>query len=732
MADNNSLNPNLRMIDKQHEPVINVLDILNAIYQYKWSVLLLSLIIMLLTILVVFSIEPVYRSTATIVVDQGQLSAVGIDKVYDDSNTKFGNHLALLQSRKLAKRVVEKLNLIDNPLFNPLLEKKPEESALSALKGLLFWKTRPDDVALPSQQDIYEDAVNFVLSITKAENNDGTIIEISAEYIEPELATIIANTLTDEYIASLLDKKNNLSVAVTQWINSRLAELKDTLQKSQYALQQYREEHNMIGTSASDTNSPKYNQLLQSTKLLLDAKIARKKIVNRYNQAKLLHEIGGWRGQLSLPEIANDPVVITYLLEEAKARTAVTKMQLRYGEKHPDMVVARLLFDSTTTRLEKQIKLIVETLNQKYQLALKEEQELLGIIDQEQNHIQSVKRKQFKMLELQQEVEANSALYDTFLARLKETLITSSQSNLDPSAQIVDRASLPTSPFKPNKKIIIFFMFILSLVLGTVLAIFLHMLDSRLKTVLDVEKQLHIPVIGSIPKYKKGSDSHTLAHLAMIDKGGPFAEAILSLRTSIVLAPYGHKSILVTSSRPGEGKTTVASSLALALAQIEKVLLIDMDLRKPTLASNFGLPLGSNGIANLLAGTASIDECIYKIEDDKIDIMPTGMAPPNPLSLLLSESCGTVISDLGSRYDRIIVDSPPVGAVSDPLVLSKIVDAVVYVINSGHTPSRLAQRSVGEILQNNASVLGAVINQVKYNKQLDYMTYYYGNDAEKT
>jgi capsular exopolysaccharide synthesis family protein len=209
------------------------------------------------------------------------------------------------------------------------------------------------------------------------------------------------------------------------------------------------------------------------------------------------------------------------------------------------------------------------------------------------------------------------------------------------------------------------------------------------------------------------------------DKDKNFSESIRTIRTGVVLSgiDHAHKVMVITSSIPGEGKSTVSANLAFALGQMEKVLLIDADLRRPTLAKNFDFPVGTPGLANLIAGTAKLDECIKHV--DGIDMMSAGTVPPNPLELLSSPRFAKALEVLKSKYERIIIDSPPTQAVSDAIVLSTFANSMLYVIKSDSTHIPMVEKGIGQLLQNNAPLNGIVLNQVDIKKAKKY-GYTYG------
>ncbi|MNC02931.1 Tyrosine-protein kinase ptk [compost metagenome] len=323
---------------------------------------------------------------------------------------------------------------------------------------------------------------------------------------------------------------------------------------------------------------------------------------------------------------------------------------------------------------------------------------------------------------MQREVEANRALYDTFMTRLKETAATSDLETAN--ARVVDQSVVPTQPIKPQKSLIISMAGILALMAGIGLSLLLEMLNNTFKGAEEVEAKLNLPVLGILPLVKNKHRSQ-IASLFSSNEDKSFSESIRTIRTSLVLSGMSdpHRILVVTSSIPGEGKSTVAANLAYAFGQMEKVLLVDADLRRPTLAKNFKFPVGTPGLANLIAGTAKVDECIKTIEG--IDMLCAGAVPPNPLELLSSERFTKLIEQLKDSYDRVIIDSPPIQAVSDATILAIHADAQIYVIKSESTSVPLARRGVGQLLQSNSPVTGVVLNQVDIKKAQKH-GYHYG------
>ncbi|MBP9217125.1 MAG: polysaccharide biosynthesis tyrosine autokinase [Agitococcus sp.] len=394
-----------------------------------------------------------------------------------------------------------------------------------------------------------------------------------------------------------------------------------------------------------------------------------------------------------------------------QAQFKVAEISQRYGEKHPALIQAQL----ELTEAQK-------AFNQAKEASIE------------------LSRKEFRFQELQREVQTNRNLYDTFFTRIKQA--NDSLELETANARVIDKAVVPSLPFKPRKSLLIALALVLSLMFGAMLAFLLDYLDSTFKGAEDVEDKLGVSMLGMVPMVKQKKKEST-ALLFLDDNQKSYAEAMRTVRTSVVLSGIDkpHKTIMLTSSMPSEGKSTSAINLAVAIGQMERVLLIDADLRKPTVAKVLNLPPHSPGLSNLVAGTATQEDCILHMEDANIDVLTSGLIPPNPSELLSSHKFADLLRKFAQEYDRVIIDSPPTLLVSDALVMSKVVDAVVYVIRSDVTAHQVARTGVNRLLAAKAPIIGVILNKVNmkkasqyygaYSSYYAYGGYVYGQDAKK-
>ncbi len=295
------------------------------------------------------------------------------------------------------------------------------------------------------------------------------------------------------------------------------------------------------------------------------------------------------------------------------------------------------------------------------------------------------------------------------------------------NSRIIDHAIIPKKPVKPKKKLIIIIVFILSLGLGIVLSFVNEALNTTIKTPEDVLLKLDTPLLGALPLLKLSKRNIDNPLLEFInDNRSTFSEAIRTIRTGVVLSGLDCKLkiALVTSSIPNEGKTTVSLNLAMSLGAMEKVLLIDADLRRPSIAKACHIE-SEDGLSSLVAGTAEFKDCVTSFPEWGIDVLPAGFIPPNPQELLGSKRLSAILQSLGKHYDRIIIDTAPTQAVSDALLLSKHANEVIYVVKAGETSYALAKAGIDKFKEINANVSGVILNHLDFNKAKKYSDDYY-------
>lgn len=724
---------------------IDLLKLWQTIWRRKWSIITLTFIVMMVTVLIVLSLTPIYRAATTLLIEQKQAKVVSIEQVYGmdgGGNEYLQTQFELLKARSLAERVVRELNLTVHPEFDPRQQPEPliNFSISDLISNLNIDKLIPG--LMPSDLEPTEDMIEekifeqvtqaFMKRISIEPQGKSQLVKVQVDMADPVLATRAANMLSSGFIESQLEASMEMSVSATTWMNSRMGELRTKLKEAEDVLQAYREKENLVDMGGVSAISAA--ELSATSDRMVDARRSRAEAESMYRQVQSMRN-AGWERLASVSAVLGDPLIQQFKTNEAKAKSKVEELSKRYGTRHPAMEAARTELAAAQASLRGQVEQVVAGIERNYQLAVANENSLRASVNANKAQIQDISRKEFKLRELQREVDSNRALYDTFLTRLKETAATSDLDSA--SARIVDRATIPTTPIKPKKALIVVLATFLAGLVGVGLVLLLEALNNTFKSTDEIENTLNLPVLGLLPLVDK-KDRSQVANLFNTDSNKSFSESIRTIRTSMVLSAIDeqHKTIVVTSSVPGEGKSTVAANLAFALGQMENVLLIDADMRRPTLAKNFSFPVGTPGLANLIAGTAKLEECIKNV--DGVDMLSAGAVPPNPLELLSSPRFSEVIGYLREKYDRVIIDSPPTQAVSDALVLGSLANSLIYVVRSDSTAKPLVIKGIGQLLQSNAPVTGIVLNQVDIKKAMKngynyggYYDYYGYSDSAK-
>jgi capsular exopolysaccharide synthesis family protein len=689
--------------------------------QRKWAIVGLAFTLSLVATLVVFAMKPVYSASTTILIESEQAKAVSIEEVYGlntGAKEYFLTQFEILKSRDLALKVIKELNLRNNSEFDPDIK---SDSLISFdLKSWLPMGPN-EELNLESMEAIKTASIlnQFVSQLTIMPIKNTQLVTVTFESTSPKMAATIANSLAKAYITSHLEAKLDATRQAATWLGERIEGLKSKLDTSEQKLQAYRDIEGLVDISGVKTLNEK--ELNEITSRFVEARRQRSSAENIYRQ------IGNLQNKspeelMSVPAVLQHKHIHSLQEQESAAKGDVANLAKRYGPRHPKMIAAKARLNTTEIELQKQALSVVTGIKKEYQVALNNEQDLKKQLAFSKSEVSEINKKEFRLRELDREVQTNRKLYDLFFTRTQET--NESGGFQSAHARVVDKALAPVKPIKPKKGLIIIIALILGGAIGVVIAFLLDTLDNTFKAPTDIQERLHKPLLGILPILSEKDGSPI-----QIYKKNPqsqFSEAVKTIRTGMVLSGIDtpHKITVITSTCPGEGKSTVSLNLTQSLAQMESVLLIDADMRRPTVAASFNLPQGSPGLSNLVAGTSPLERCLYK--QDGFDIIPAGVIPSNPLELISSKAFKEILVSLSEQYDRIIIDSAPVQAVSDPLILSTMADSIIYTIRANSTPYRAVAAGIARFTHSNLPLTGIVLNRVDTDSLEKYG---YGNDG---
>ena len=704
-----------------------------AILHYKWGIIGLGFILALMAGLLVFSMEPVYRATASIALESQEANVVSVEEVY---SLGAGNYqytqtqFEILKSRNLAERVVRRLELHKHPTILPD-EEKTEPWFDFDLKSLLPAREQEPPIQL-TQEELDEQAIQWItsdisgsLSVSPVEFS--FIVYISYESTNRELAAQIVNAVAEEFINGNLETRLSGTLQATDWLGERLADLKLNLRASEQALQDFRDQEGLVdvegvtGLGGAELRSLSH-RLEEVSKARIEAQNIKEEVQDMRNAST--------EQLMTIPAVLQHQLIRELKSEHVRSLRKVDELAKRYGVLHPKMIAAQSDLTAATKELNREVRKVVSGISREYEVALRNENQLRETWKSRKSEMQDFNRIEFQLEELQRDVDTNRQLYDIFFTRIKSVSETGGFEK--PHARVLDRALAPNYPVKPNKKLSIILAFMLGLMLGCGVAILLDILDNTISSPDDVQEKLGVALLGVVPKVKRDKKGgfeqfweNTQSH---------YAEAIRTIRTGIVLSGLDSpaKIILVTSTVQGEGKSTTALNLGAALGQMEKTLIIGGDLRRPSLARECSLAPNHQGLSHFVSGAAKLEDCIEYLSDMNVHVMPAGVIPPNPLEMISSKKFVASLQYLKERYQRIIIDSAPVQAVSDALILASYADSIIYVVNADSTSATLAQKGIASMQASNGNITGVVLNLVdskKAGKYYQFEDYYQADES---
>lgn len=708
----------------QPEERLDLVEYWRAISKRRWVIAGLTLLAAVIAMLVANGIRPVYRSTATILIEQGKSKVVSIEEVYSQGMIQreyYTTQVEILKSEDLARKVVQKLNLTTHPDYDPRQQQDSWYSRASS------WIGEPFQGEATSDPEVLKVAVaRFRGDLAVYLVRNSQLVQIVFQSHDRELAARVPNALAEAYIEGDLDARMAMTQKATDWLRERMGELKAKVDTSEKALQDFRDRERIVDVKGVALSGAS-RQLEELTRSLVEARQRRAEAESAYS---MVQQLRGGRAQAnyeSIPAVLRHPLVQRMKEQEADAERRLGDAAKRYGPEHPKMIQAKAEIETARENTRKQVEIVVGGLARDYEAAKSSELSIERALSQSKADIQSFNRKEFQLGVLEREVQQNRNLYDMFVNRLKET--SAAGGTQTTVARVVDPATPAAGPFAPNKSRIILATAVLTLIFSAILALLLDRISNTLNSTSEVEGRLAVPALGVLQKIKGFSKKGFVSELAFFnDTQSTFAEAVRTVRTSVLMSSLDdpHKVVVITSSVPEEGKTTLSFNLACALGQVKKVLLVDGDLRRPKIGRLVGRESKYMGLADLVAGQAQMAQCIFYDDRAGIHILPAGTVPPNPLELLSSRRFQDVITKLRESFDIVVIDSAPLQLVSDAQILSQFATSVIYVVKADSTPYQVAQNGLKKLRRVGAPVLGVVLNQLDLERAEKYHGEYSG------
>jgi succinoglycan biosynthesis transport protein ExoP len=701
---------------------LDLLEYWRSIAKRKWSIIGLALLVAVIAMLVAFSMRPTYRSTATLMIEQSKAKVVSIEEVYNSmggNREYFQTQVEIMKSRELARKVIERLKLTEHPDYDPRRNRAEGVSGLNPLSWFRVDEPLTDEDVLKSVVRAFQN--NLQVQPVRSSQ----LVQISFTAYDKELAARVPNTLAEVYVESDLEAKVKMTQKASAWLTEQMGELRQKLEGSERALQEYRERERIVDAKGVALSGAS-RALEEATTSLVSARAKRAEAESLFNQVQAAKQ-GRGASLESIPAVLRHPTVQKMKELEAEAERKLADASKRYGPEHPRMLQANAELASARDNVRRQIDIVVAGVAKEYEVAKANEQAIASALGQSKAEIQGLNRKEFQLGVLEREANANRQLYDMFVNRFKETNVAADlQSTV---ARVVDPATIPGVAYAPKKAQIVSIAAAVALIIGMMLSLLLDRVNNTINTAGEVEAKLGVPMLGYLQKMEGSGKKSLKTEMAFLsDSQSLFSESIRTIRTSVLMSAIDvqKRVIVITSSVPEEGKTTVSFNLACALAQVKRVLLIDADLRRPKIGRVLGLEKDSPGLSHLVAGVLPASECVRRHETGGFHILTAGFSPPNPLEVISSAKFAEVIEKFKDAFDIVLIDSPPVQLVSDAVVLSRLADTLLYVVKADSTPYPLARNGLKRLAMADAPILGVVLNQLDLERAEKYYGEYSG------
>jgi succinoglycan biosynthesis transport protein ExoP len=709
---------------------VHLLDYVKVLYKRRGTGITVFLLVVGGVTVYTFTATPIYEARTRLLIETEEQNVVNFKQVVDEDQTKadyYQTQYNILQSRALARRTLDDLKLWDKapfggPADDSLTIRKVIVGAPAAIAGLF---RRSDDKVAPNQIPGADETAaqsraidTFLSNLTVSPIRNSRLVDVKYDLPSPDLATRIINSLAKNYIEQNLEYKFMASKEASDWLGARLGEERKTVEAAEAKLQQYREQNDAI--SLTDRENITVQKLADLNAALTRAKTERIQKEAMYQQLQA--------SQADPARLDTFPAILTNVFiqqqkgELAELQRQYAQLSEKLGDKHPEIIKLKSAIQLSQTKLNGEIGKVVQSVRSEYQAVLAQENSLTAALNQQKGEALSMNRKAIDYGVLQRDVESSKQIYNSLLQRAKETGVAGAlkTSNI----RIVDPAERPRKPVSPQKRM----NELMALFGGTLLAcglvFFFEYLDSRLKTPDEIRAHLGLAHLGLLPALHQKDGSYPL-----LSAGIPanFSEAFRAFRTNVLFssAEEGARALVVTSTGPGEGKSMVAANLAISLAQAgQRVLMIDGDLRKPKGHEIFSLKQ-EPGLSNVLVGTGKASEAVKKTLIPGLWVLASGRTPPNPAELLGSQRFRDFLTSLKAHFDWIVVDTPPVMAVTDAALVAHHASGVIFVVGAEMTSRHAAKRALDQLERVNAKFVGAVLNRVDLERNAYYYSQYY-------
>ena len=703
---------------------VHLRDYLDVIFRRRWLIISFLMLTFISTLILTLASPKIYKASSSIEVSPQDQKVTKFEEVVATEvriQEFYQTQVDLLQNNELARRVIETLELAENPTVKEMLEGGGNPGLTARIKTWLKTiisseKEQEDSAEISAEAVKQQHLLKFIednLEISPKRNS--MLIGVSFTSPDRNLSKNVVNAFVEEFVRWNMEKKLEASQLARDFLMKQIDRAKISLEKAEEDLNRFGKQAGIVSLDAKLNSIYRQLEELNSALAVAETDLISKESV--YTQVSM-------DGLSHLPQVMANEVIGDLKAEYARLQSEYEDLAVTFHDEYPAVKALKTKMNSIGNRIKMEEQRVFLAIRNEYQSALKKVETMKDRVEKQKKLAIDLNERATQFKIMAREVETNKGIYQSLLERTKEieSMVGVSSSNI----HIVDKAMLPIKPFKPKVKLNLLLAIVVGLMGGIGIAFFLEYYTDTITNPDEISDRFRIPILGVAPLSK--TDEHPVEQAFINDPRSPLSEAIRSTKMSIQLAGTADqaKSFLLTSIKPSEGKTTMAANLALAFAGAgEKVILIDADMRKPKLHKFFEDQGDSfsPGLSRFLSGVSS-KGLVFKNGFCNLCFIPAGPSPPNPVELLTSTRFSLLIDALTQRFDRVIVDGPPYLGFADSLVISRHVGGVVLVSSMGETTRDAIRHFKKSILHSQGKILGCVINKIDVSRRFGYQPYY--------
>lgn len=674
---------------------------LRKITRHYWIVLAAAAAAFVIAMAAVGTLTPLYTATAEILIgapvnDAGNTLAPGERQSVDSEAVQ--SQARIVTSRTIARRVVEKLALDQDPDFNPYL--REDKGFLDTIFGRNASEDKPQ---APREEQVALTTDVLLSKVSAGPTDRSHVLNVQTEVEDARLAARITNAFAELYIEQMLVRQTTMAQQANTWLEGQIDDLRRQVDADERAVEEYRRKHGLYEANASTVSDQQLAEL--NTQLVL-AESEKAQAEARLSQAEEVLNSGGELD--SIPEVVNSPLI--QALEEKQAEIARQAAELSsvYGPMHPRITNIQAQQEDTKRKIDAEVRKIVSSVRNSALTAQARYNAIDARLDAAKSEVSESNVDSVELRQLQREADASRTLFENFLERYKRN--SAQEEFKQASAWIISPATTPVRPSFPPKKPILAGTTLMGLLLGTLLVLFMESLDRTFRTSDDVVKTTGLPNLALVPTFRKSE----LAGNRAYDPSSPFSESIYKLHTRIMFSQPGDppKVTMFTSAVPDEGKSRISVSLARQLAYAgRRVIIVDGDLRRPSVHRLLGTKNGP-GLVDLLNGTSTPDEAVYRDEASGVHAIFAGRSPNGENMLPDVQRLRMLLASLSKHYDTVILDAPPVLVGAEVIHYAQMTDATVFVVRWGKTPKDVVLDGLRQFAGTQAQIAGIALAQV--------------------